>query len=157
MEYTTGSLLAWPHKEIAMRNSMPSSSSSEFFPDVFQAFLRPIRQQLAEGIAGMDIDITETDGEYVLKAEIPGVSKEDLTVEVDDDTVTIRADKEQSKEVKDEGRTIQQERFWGQMKRTVSFSNPIDESGVKATYQNGLLTLTLPKKPGRENRKILIE
>lgn len=105
----------------------------------------------------MDIDVTETEGVYTLKAEIPGVSKEDLTVEVDDNTVTIRADKEQNKEVKDEGRVIQQERFWGQMERTVSFSSSIDESGIKATYQNGLLTLTLPKKPGHGNRKILIE
>jgi len=142
-----------------MRNSLLSSPSfsSESLPDVFQAFLRPIRQQLAEGAAGMDIDITENDGGYVLKAEIPGVSKEDLTVEIDDNTVTIRADKEQNKEVKDESRVIQQERYWGQVERTVSFSSAIDESGVKATYQNGLLTLTLPKKPGHENRKILIE
>lgn len=105
----------------------------------------------------MDIDITENDGGYVLKAEIPGVSKEDLTVEIDDNTVTIRADKEQNKEVKDEGRVIQQERYWGQAERTVSFSSAIDESGIKATYQNGLLTLTLPKKPGHENRKVQIE
>lgn len=142
-----------------MRNLMPYSPafSSDSLPDVFQAFLRPIRQQLAEGVAGMDIDVTETEGVYTLKAEIPGVSKEDLTVEVDDNTVTIRADKEQNKEVKDEGRVIQQERFWGQMERTVSFSSSIDESGIKATYQNGLLTLTLPKKPGHGNRKILIE
>lgn len=142
-----------------MRNLMPYSPafSSDSLPDVFQVFLRPIRQQLAEGVAGMDIDVTETEGVYTLKAEIPGVSKEDLTVEVDDNTVTIRADKEQNKEVKDEGRVIQQERFWGQMERTVSFSSSIDESGIKATYQNGLLTLTLPKKPGHGNRKILIE
>jgi len=105
----------------------------------------------------MDIDITEDDNAYVVKAEIPGVSKEDLAIEIEDNMVTIRANKEQSKEVKDEGRVIRQERFWGQLERTISLSSSIDDAGVKATYQNGLLTLTLPKKAGREHRKILIE
>ncbi|MBV2179864.1 MAG: Hsp20/alpha crystallin family protein [Castellaniella sp.] len=135
----------------------PLSFSSESLPDVFQALLRPIRSQMEDGVAGMDLDITEADHEYVLKAEIPGVSKEDLTVEVDGNTVTIRANKEQNKEVKDEGRVIRQERFWGQLERTVALGSPIDESKTRATYENGLLTLTLPKTEGHENKKILIE
>lgn len=142
-----------------MRSLMPYplSFSSESLPDVFQALLRPIRSQMEDGVAGMDLDITEADHEYVLKAEIPGVSKEDLTVEVDGNTVTIRANKEQNKEVKDEGRVIRQERFWGQLERTVALGSPIDESKTRATYENGLLTLTLPKTEGHENKKILIE
>ncbi len=142
-----------------MRSLMPYplSFSSESLPDVFQALLRPIRSQMEDGVAGMDLDITEADHEYVLKAEIPGVSKENLTVEVDGNTVTIRANKEQNKEVKDEGRVIRQERFWGQLERTVALGCPIDESKTRATYENGLLTLTLPKTEGHENKKILIE
>ena len=142
-----------------MRSLMPYplSFSSESLPDVFQALLRPVRQGTEDGVTGMDIDITEADNEYVLKAEIPGVSKADLAVEIEDNMVTIRARKAQSKEVKDEGRVIRQERFWGQLERTISLSNSIDDSGAKATYQDGLLTLTLPKKAGHENRKILIE
>lgn len=142
-----------------MRSLMPYplSFSSESLPDVFHALLRPVRQGTEDGAAGMDIDITEDDNAYVVKAEIPGVSKEDLAIEIEDNMVTIRANKEQSKEVKDEGRVIRQERFWGQLERTISLSSSIDDAGVKATYQNGLLTLTLPKKAGREHRKILIE
>lgn len=144
-----------------MRNLMPYplSSSPDLFPDMFHAFLRPIRQREDEGGAGMGmgIDITESDDEFVLKAEIPGVSKEDISVEVEDNTVTIRANKERSEEAKEEGRVIRQERFWGQIERTIALSKTLDESGAKATYQNGLLTLVLPKKADREHRKLLIE
>ncbi len=142
-----------------MRNLMPHplASSADSFPDFFHAFLRPIRQQAEDWGAGMGIDITESDQEFVLKAEIPGVSKDDIHVEIEDNTVTIRADKEQNKEAKDEGRVIRQERFWGQVERTISLSRSIDESGAKATYQNGLLTLVLPKKADRAHRQLLIE
>ena len=142
-----------------MRNLMsyPLSFSSDSFPDVFHAFLRPVHQRAEDGTAGMDIDITEAGNEYILKAEIPGVSKEDITVEIEDNTVTIRVNKEQNKETEREGRIVRQERFWGRIERTISLSSSIDESGGKATYQDGLLTLTLPKKAGHENRKILIE
>jgi len=137
--------------------SQPLSFSSESIPELFHAFLRSVRQQTENGVATMDIDIIEADNEYVLKAEIPDISKEDLTVEIDDSTVSIRANKERNKEVKSEGRVIRQERFWGQLERTIALANAIDESKARATYENGLLTLTLPKKAGHENKKIQIE
>ncbi|CAM5209813.1 HSP20 family protein OS=Castellaniella defragrans OX=75697 GN=HNR28_002785 PE=3 SV=1 [Castellaniella defragrans] len=144
-----------------MRNLVlhPLASSTDSFPDLFHAFLRPIRQQAEDwGMGtGIGIDITESDQEFVLKAEIPGVSKDDIHVEIEDNTVTIRADKAQSKDAKDEGRVIQQERFWGQIERTISLSRSINESGAKATYQNGLLTLVLPKKADHAHRELLIE
>jgi len=152
-------LLASQRKEISMSNliSQPLSFSSESIPELFHAFLRSVRQQTENGVATMDIDIIEADNEYVLKAEIPDISKEDLTVEIDDSTVSIRANKERNKEVKSEGRVIRQERFWGQLERTIALANAIDESKARATYENGLLTLTLPKKAGHENKKIQIE
>ena len=89
-----------------MRNPMPYSlsASTDILPDMFHAFLRPIRQGAEDGAVGMGmgVDLTESDAEFVLKAEIPGVSKEDISVEVDDNIVTIRANKEQNKEDKDE-------------------------------------------------------
>lgn len=144
-----------------MRNPMPYSlsASTDILPDMFHAFLRPIRQGAEDGAVGMGmgVDLTESDADFVLKAEIPGVSKEDISVEVDDNIVTIRANKEQNKEDKNEGRVIRQERFWGQIERTIALSQSINEPEVRATYQNGLLTLTLPKKADREHRKIQIE
>lgn len=144
-----------------MRNliSHPLMSSADSLPDLFHAFLRPIRHQTENWVAEMGIDITESDQEFVLKAEIPGVSKEDIHVEIEDNMVTIRADKEQSKEAKAEGRVIRQERFWGQVERTISLPRSVDEVSAKATYQNGLLTLVLPKKAEdhASHRELLIE
>ncbi|MGX5660446.1 Hsp20/alpha crystallin family protein [Castellaniella ginsengisoli] len=144
-----------------MRNLMPYplSATTDTLPDMFHALLRPIHHRTEDAAAGMGmgVDLTESDDGYVLKAEIPGVSKEDISVEIDDNIVTIRANKDQKKEDKDEGRIIRQERFWGQVERTIALSRSINESEAKATYQNGLLTLSLPKKADREHRKILIE
>lgn len=61
----------------------------------------------------MDIDVTEAGDKYVLKAELPGVEKKDISVEIDGATVMILANKEQSSEVKDEGKVLRKERYWG--------------------------------------------
>lgn len=134
-----------------------SLSHDTMLPDMLQTLFGPLRQRNLDGIAGMDIDITEADGAYVVKAEIPGVAKEDVSVEIDGNMVSIRANKQQQKEVTEEGRVIRQERYWGQLERTVGLSSAIDEGSAKATYQDGVLSLTLHKKAGHDNKKLQIE
>ncbi len=131
--------------------------SSDPFSDVFQAFLRPIRQRAEEDAPRMDIDITEGPDAYILKADAPGFSKEDIDVQIDGATVLIRAHREQQDEVKSEGRVIQRERYWGSAQRMLTLAGPIDEAQAKATYDNGVLTLNLPKKAGGASRKVAVE
>ncbi|CAB3901378.1 Hsp20/alpha crystallin family protein [Achromobacter anxifer] len=134
-----------------------SPFSSEPFADVFQAFLRPIRQNLDDQAPRMDIDVTESGDKYVLKAEVPGVDKKDISVEIDGNTVMISANKEKSSEVKEEGNVVRQERFWGRVQRSVSLASPIDQAAAKAVCENGVLVLTLPKAPGNRNKTLQIE
>ncbi|OZI60735.1 Hsp20/alpha crystallin family protein [Bordetella genomosp. 11] len=132
-----------------------SPFSAEPFADAFEGFLRPIRG-LAEDGPRMDLDITENDKEYVLQAEIPGMNKEDIQVDIDGGEVRISAKKSSEKEVKDGDRVVRSERYWGQMQRAVSFATSIDEDHVTAVYDKGVLKLTLPKKAGDGTRRIEI-
>lgn len=134
-----------------------SPFTSEPLSDVFQAFLRPIRQNLDEQTPRMDIDVTEAGDKYVLKAEVPGIDKKDISVEIDGNTVMISANKEKSSETKEAGNFIRQERFWGQIQRSVSLASPIDQAAAKAVCENGVLILTLPKVAGSRNKTLQIE
>ncbi|MGN6455671.1 MAG: Hsp20/alpha crystallin family protein, partial [Achromobacter mucicolens] len=80
-----------------------SPFSSEPFADVFQAFLRPIRQNGEDQAPRMDIDVTEAGDKYVLKADVPGIDKKDITVQIDGNTVMISANKEKHSETKEAG------------------------------------------------------
>ncbi|TAM86799.1 MAG: Hsp20/alpha crystallin family protein [Candidimonas sp.] len=134
-----------------------SPFSAEPFADVFQAFLRPIRSDLDDQAPRMDIDVTEVGDKYVLKAEVPGIDKKDISVEIDGNTVMILANKEENTEVKEAGNVVRQERYWGKIQRSVSLASPIDESAAKAVCENGVLVLTLPKAAGSRNKVLQIE
>ena len=72
--------------------------------------------------------------------------EKDISVEIDGATVMILANKEQSSEVKDEGKVLRKERYWGQIQRSVTLASPIDSAAARAVCENGVLVLTLPKK-----------
>lgn len=104
------------------RLSQYSSFTPDPFSDVFQAFLRPIRQQADEQNPRMDIDIAEAGDKYVLKAEVPGIEKKDISVQIDGNTVMISANKEKSSEATEGGNVVRQERFWGHIQRSVTLA-----------------------------------
>jgi len=139
------------------RLSQYSSFTPDPFSDVFQAFLRPIRPQADEQNPRMDIDIAEAGDKYVLKAEVPGIEKKDISVQIDGNTVMISANKEKSSEATEGGNVVRQERFWGHIQRSVTLASPIDQAGAKAVCENGVLVLTLPKLAGSQNKTVQIE
>jgi HSP20 family protein len=90
------------------------------------------------------VDISETDGEYLIKAELPEVKKEDVKVTVEDGVLTIQGERRQEKEEK--GKKFHRvERSYGSFVRSFSLPESVDESGVKADYKDGVLSLHLPK------------
>jgi HSP20 family protein len=95
----------------------------------------------------MRIDVTENDKAYTVKADIPGVKKEDIDVQVDGNLVSIRAETRSEKETKGEGnRILRSERHYGTIERSFSLGQDVDASAVKAGYADGVLSLELPKK-----------
>jgi HSP20 family protein len=133
--------------------------SIEPITDLFQGLLRPLRALTAGGEPGLSdirIDVSESNTAYEVKADLPGVKKEDIDVRVDGNIVSIAAKVERGAEQKESGRVIRSERYSGTVQRTFSLASDIDESAVAARYENGTLELTLPKKAGSAQKKIPI-
>ncbi|WP_251517593.1 MULTISPECIES: Hsp20/alpha crystallin family protein [Staphylococcus] len=95
-------------------------------------------------------DVKETEGAYILQSELPGFNKDDISLQFENNLLTLEAKQTtQTTEQDDNGRIIHQERSFNDMKRQFSFEN-IDEQAIKASYTNGILEITLPKKPKAE-------
>ena len=90
------------------------------------------------------VDVSETEGEYQIKAEIPDVKKEDEKVTLEDGVLTIQGERKQEKEVKGK-RYHRVERSYGRFARSFTLPDVIDEEKVKAEFKDGILNLALPK------------
>lgn len=123
--------------------------------DIFQGLLRSFRGGM-EGALPFKVDVTESDSAYNVVAEIPGAKKEDIDVTVDRGTVMISAKVERLTEKKEGERVIRSERYSGAMQRMFTLDAAIDESKVDASYEDGLLHVTLPKKEASPQQRITI-
>lgn len=109
------------------------------------------------GDAGMKADIRETDKEYIVEVEVPGVRKEDVKVDYSDGRLTVAV--ETNEIINEEGKNyIRKERRYGSRARSFLFDD-VKEDAIKAKFENGVLVLTLPKMEGTRvnSRKIEIE
>lgn len=129
----------------------------ESFEDAFRNFMRPWRTDLAEVAPRIKLDLSEQEGQYTVKAEIPGVRKEDIDVRVDGNVVTISAEVKTEKEEKDNGRILRQERHQGYASRSFTLTCPVDDSKTEARYKDGILELRLPKKASASTKRISVE
>jgi HSP20 family protein len=140
---------------------MAKSNLTEYDPfgdvdDLFKGFmLRPVRFE--QQVPQIKIDVKENDGAYVVRADIPGVKKEDIKVDVDGNVVSISAEVKEEKEQKEGARVIRSERYYGSMSRSFSLGQDVDEKAAKAKYTDGVLELTLPKKSGSRQAKIVVQ
>ncbi|PKY09506.1 heat-shock protein Hsp20 [Acidithiobacillus marinus] len=102
------------------------------------------------------IDILDRDNEIVIRAEVPGMDKEKLDVQVHGNQVYISGSKEENK-TEEEGKYIYRERRYGEFSRTVQLPVDVDASQSKAAYKDGVLELVLPKAESAKRRKISVE
>ena len=124
--------------------------------DMFKGLmLRPVRFE--QQVPQIKIDVKENNGAYVVRADIPGVKKEDIKVDVDGNLISISAEVKEEKEQKEGGRVIRSERYYGSMSRSFSLGQDVDEKTAKAKYTDGVLELTLPKKTGSSPGKIVVQ
>lgn len=124
--------------------------------DLFKGFmLRPVRFEQA--LPQIKIDVTEANGAYVVRADMPGVKKEDIKVDVDGSQVSISAETRAEKEKKEGERVIHSERSYGQVSRTFTLGQDVDDKASTAQYADGVLELKLPKKTGTTQNKIVVQ
>ena len=102
------------------------------------------------------VDVTETDQAYMVKADMPGMKKEDIKISIDGNVVSISAAMKEEKE-QTTGNMMYSERYSGEQFRSFSLPQDVDESKADAKYQDGVLHLTLPKKPGGTMKQITIQ
>ncbi|MBI3480977.1 MAG: Hsp20/alpha crystallin family protein [Nitrosomonadales bacterium] len=125
--------------------------------DVSNKFMmRPLLRGDTDFEPQIKLDLKEANGNYLVKADIPGVSKDDIHVTIDGNRVSISAELKREKESKDGERVIRSERSYGMASRSFNLADEVDPGKVQAKYKNGVLELTLPKKPGSSRREIAI-
>ena len=125
--------------------------------DEFRNFFRRPVALFAGDELKMKLDVKEDDKGYTVHAEIPGVKKEDIQVEVKGDEVSIRADVKRVKEDKKGEKTLHSERYYGMVSRSFTLPSEIDEKATVANYKDGVLDLTLPKKAGGTSSRIAVQ
>ena len=128
----------------------------EPFEEMFGSWLRPQRAQ-APAAPQISIEVRETEKDFQIKAQIPGMKKEDIDVKIDGDMVSISAESREEKEEKKDGKVLRSEIRYGAASRAFSLGTSVDASRAAARYEAGVLELMLPKKASSESRKLAIQ
>ena len=141
-----------------MANITRYSPLDDAFDDLFRGFfVRPVSYEAPAGAAQFRVDVSEDEKAYTLRAEIPGVKKEDINVTIDGDTVAITAEVKHEKDVKNGDRVLRSERYYGKLYRAFTLGQAVEEAGTGAKYVDGVLELTLPKKAAVQAKRITIQ
>jgi len=126
---------------------------NRLFEDFFAS--RGEEQDLLAGSWTPSVDIYETEHEVVLTAELPGMDEKDIEIKVEDNTLTISGERRMEKEIKEEN-YHRIERAYGSFCRSFTLPNYVDQDKISAEYDNGILKITMPKKPELKPRKVKV-
>jgi HSP20 family protein len=138
-----------PFKEMmSLRDAM-----DRLFED---SFVRPWAAARDAGLYNLPLDIYQTDKDVIVKASIPGYKPEEVDITVSGDTLTIKAEHKEEKETK-EGEYMLKERQYGTFTRTVTIPVDIQSDKSEASFEDGVLTLQLPKSEEVRPRQIKIK
>lgn len=142
-------MIPFEKNNLSRRDELFSSLLKNFFDD--------------NSLASMDlqgsfkVDLKETDKDYLVEAELPGVNKKDINVDIDNNYLVINAKRDESVEENKEN-YVRRERYYGEFKRSFYIDN-VDQDKISASFENGVLKVTLPKlvKDNSNKRKIDIK
>lgn len=127
-------------------------------PEMFRRLMRPLSTDF-EAPGEIEVDLSENDKEYQLRAEVPGVKKEDIQVSIDGNRVSISAEVKSEKEEKygNGTRTLCNELYYGSASRVCTLTHNLDAKAAVAKYEDGMLKLTLPKRQEAVSKTLRIE
>ena len=133
---------------------------NEIVDDLFKGFfVRPVAYD-GRGAADtprLKVDVSEKDGAYQVIADLPGVKKEDIQVQIDGAQVTLSAEVKREKQVAEGERVLHSERVVGKVARSFTLPQELDEARAEAKFRDGVLELTLPKKAAAARKAITIQ
>lgn len=140
-----------PFMELANFDSLRS------IEDIFRDFRLKQVLRDAAAPAPIRVDVSETDKAYTVKAEMPGVNKEDINVDLDGNRVSIAVETKREAEKKDGSNVVRAERYVGKSFRSFTLDHEVDNAASQATYRDGVLELILAKRPnGKGSEKLTI-
>lgn len=106
---------------------------------------------------GIRVDVSESDRGYLVRAELPGVKKDEIDVAIEGDRVTISAEVKRTAAPASDARVLRSERYYGSVYRSFTLPVELDETASQAKFENGILELELVKKPATAGRKLTIQ
>jgi HSP20 family protein len=129
----------------------------ETFDDFFKGFF--VRPRAIESPAQVQfrMDVKEDNGAFVVQAELPGVKKEDININIDGNQVAVSAEVRRNREEKQGEKVLRTERYYGKLYRAFSLAQDVDEAAAEAKYSDGVLELRLPKKAAVSTKRITIQ
>jgi HSP20 family protein len=102
------------------------------------------------------MDLVETDEHFVLRADLPGLSEEDVAIELEDNVLTVSGERKAEHEEKKEG-FYRVERSYGQFRRSLTLPDGVDAEGIEANFDKGVLEVRIPKPAERKPRRVAIK
>ena len=133
---------------------------NDFDRDFFRGFARPEHMLYGKNASRMmKTDVKETETGYELDVDLPGFSKDEIRLDLENGYLTIKTEKALENKEEKKGKVLRQERYTGTMSRSFYVGENVSEEDIKAKYENGVLSLAIPKKEARvpEKKQILIE
>ena len=127
-----------------------------FGDEFFKGFPMRPGYRMLEGEPQMRLDLSEDEKNFFLKADIPGVNKDDIKVSVEGNQVSLSAEVKKKREEKEGTKVIRSERYHGSVSRSFTLDEHVDQAAAQARYEDGVLLLTLPKKPNGQARLLKI-
>jgi HSP20 family protein len=127
------------------------------FEDFFAPFAAGTPRWSQEDTITPRLDVNETEKTYEVQAELPGVKKDDVKVSIDHDRITIEGECREANERREGENLVYSERSARKFMRSFLLPTEVDESAAQAKLENGILSLTLPKKQGSEARRLTIQ
>ena len=141
-----------------MANMTRLNPIEDAFDELFRGFfVRPVSFEGPAAAAQFRVDVSENDKAYVIQAEIPGVTKNDISITIDGEHVAIGAEVKREKDAKNGERQLRSERYYGKVYRAFTLEQPVDEASAQARYENGVLEVTLPKRAVVAAKRITVQ
>ncbi len=125
--------------------------------ELFRGFFKPVRFEGTKTPVTIKMDVTETDKGYLIHAEMPGVKKDDINVDIDGNQVTITAEMKRETERKEGDKVLRSERYYGNVYRSFTLPRELDESMSEAKFADGVLELTLVPKLPVAGKKLMVK
>lgn len=135
---------------VRLNNSPRRTMFPEFFNDMMESFFKNDELNTSSYTRPLS-NVKDTDGAFLIEFALPGFSKNDVDIDVNDHVLTVSSKKEETKNEEQENYT-RREFYYGEFKRSFTLPEGVDEEKIKATFKDGILNVEIPKKPELQPR-----